>query len=71
MQHIARSKITDFISYIEIYSAFFSFFNNKWGNFAVIQRVVSIYNGDPWWVYRVYNKHDITQFVHTQFQEYR
>ena len=34
MQHIARSKITDFISYIEIYSAFFSFFNNKWGNFA-------------------------------------
>ena len=55
MQHIARSKITDFISYIEIYSAFFSFFNNKWGNFAVIQRVVSIYNGDPQWVYRVYN----------------
>jgi DNA replication and repair protein RecF len=55
MQHIARSKITDFISYIEIYSAFFSFFNNKWGNFAVIQRVVSIYNGDPRWVYRVYN----------------
>ena len=42
MQHIARSKITDFISYIEIYSAFFSFFNNKWGNFAVIQRVVTV-----------------------------
>ncbi len=29
-----RGKITQIISYIEIYTIFFSFFNNKWGNFA-------------------------------------
>ncbi len=27
-------KITQFISHTEIYTIFFSFFNNKWGNFA-------------------------------------
>ena len=29
-----RRKITQFIPNIEIYCPFFSFFNNKWGNFA-------------------------------------
>ena len=61
MQHIARSKITDFISYIEIYSAFFSFFNNKWGNFA---RLIILYCTTEYII------NDTQKYLHTQFQEH-